>query len=139
MKSDEEFVSALEKSCKQKAKDWDQRSKARSEEMTALAEATETLENGALKQYNVNKKLTGLVAVAPKAPVTKVASPEPKQEPVKKADACKKEVKKAAPSFLQVRSVGSAQAAAVQRMLAKLDSDAGRLRSPILAAVALKA
>merc|ERR1719484_500488 len=60
-KSDDEFLKTLEKSCEQKAKDWDQRSKARAEEMAALAEATETLENGALKQYSVNSKLVGLV------------------------------------------------------------------------------
>jgi len=132
-KSDEAFLASLEEGCKQKAKDWDQRSKARSEEMTALAEATETLENGAMQQYNVNSKLTGFVAVAQKEPISKVAPPAPKEEPTKK------EAKKAAPSFLQVRNVESAQAAAVKRMISKLDSESSRLRSPVLAAIALKA
>jgi len=133
-KSDEEFVSALEKSCKQKAKDWDQRSKARSEEMTALAEATETLENGAMQQYSVNKKLTGLIEASPKDAVKKVQAPVATATP-----AVKKPEAKKAPSFLQVRSSKDSQAAAVKRMLKSLDESANRLKSPVLAAIAVKA
>jgi len=123
-KSDDEFLKTLEKSCEQKAKDWDQRSKARAEEMAALAEATETLENGALKQYSVNSKLVGLVETAPK--VVEKAAPVADSKKVK------------SPSFLQIRSVDSSQAAAVQRAIAKLDSAANRLKSPVLVAIATK-
>merc|ERR1712070_486205 len=96
--SDQEFLDELTKACEQKAKDWDQRSKARAEEMTALAEATHTLEQGATKQYSANKKLVGLVNKA-FAPIIKV--PEPVQ---KRADTVAPK-KKVAPSFLQIRNV----------------------------------
>jgi len=43
--------------CEQKAADWDQRSKARADELTALADAHSTLEEGAAGQYSANKKL----------------------------------------------------------------------------------
>jgi len=61
--SDEDFLAQLKLDCAQKAKDWDQRSKSRSEEIAALSEATALLEAGAVSQYGANKKLTGLVEV----------------------------------------------------------------------------
>jgi len=105
---DQAFVTQLETGCAQKASDWDQRSKSTADEMAALAEATTTLEKGAMAQYDEDKKLTLVQAEA--APV----------------------------SFLQRRSVESAKAAAVQRVLADLDAAATSQNSPALAAIALK-
>jgi len=98
----------LEADCAQKASDWDQRSKSTADEMAALAEATTTLEKGAMAQYDEDKKLT--LVQAEKGPV----------------------------SFLQRRSAESSKAAVVQRVLADLDAAAKSQDSPVLAAIALK-
>jgi len=55
--ADQSFLDTVTTECEQKAKDWDQRSKARSDELKALADALTTLEEGAANQYSANKKL----------------------------------------------------------------------------------
>jgi len=55
--ADQSFLDTVTTECEQKAHDWDQRSKARSDELTALADALTTLEEGAANQYSANKKL----------------------------------------------------------------------------------
>jgi len=55
--ADQAFLDTVTTECEQKAHDWDQRSKARSDELTALAGALTTLEEGAANQYSANKKL----------------------------------------------------------------------------------
>jgi len=57
MNADQAFLDTVTTECEQKAKDWDQRSKARSDELTALADALTTLQEGAANQYSANKKL----------------------------------------------------------------------------------
>jgi len=134
-KSDENFLKTLVSNCEDKAKEWDQRSEARSKEISALAEATATLAE-ATAMSGANKKLVGLVDTSPKDSIKKVSAPVPVSKPADKAKPT--QTKKATPSFLQLRSVGSSQAAAVERLLSNLDSAATRLRSPVLAAIALK-
>ena len=127
MKSEEEeakdadtaFRTELTKECENRATEFDQRSKARAAELTALSEAKETLKDGAASNFNANKKLTGLSAV--KATV--------------KAVAAKPQEKKAAASFLQLRSKSSNAAAVLARAMQRLS----KLESPVLAAVAIKA
>mmetsp|Transcript_93352 Transcript_93352/g.302081 ORF Transcript_93352/g.302081 Transcript_93352/m.302081 type:complete len:692 (+) Transcript_93352:70-2145(+) len=62
MSADTAFRTELTTQCEDKAKGWDQRSKSRADELTALAEATETLKSGVESNYDANKKLVGLVA-----------------------------------------------------------------------------
>jgi len=57
MDADNAFMKQLTDECQQKAEDWDQRSKTRSGELTALSKALEALETGAADQYSANKKL----------------------------------------------------------------------------------
>jgi len=57
MNADQAFLDTVTTECEQKAKDWDQRSKARSDELTALSDALSTLKEGAAGQYSANKKL----------------------------------------------------------------------------------
>jgi len=57
MNADQAFLDTVTSECEQKAADWDQRSKARADELTALADALTTLEEGAAGQYSANKKL----------------------------------------------------------------------------------
>jgi len=106
---DEKFLASLITNCGAKANEWDQRSTARAEEITALAEATTFLEKGALAQYNVNKKLTGLVKVSAKKL-----------------------------SFLQIGKGAMNQAEIGEKVLALLDTAAANLKSPVLSALAFK-
>jgi outer membrane murein-binding lipoprotein Lpp len=55
--ADQSFLDTVTTECEQKAHDWDQRSKARSDELKALSDALTTLEEGASNQYSANKKL----------------------------------------------------------------------------------
>merc|ERR1719262_1930599 len=55
--ADQSFLDTVTTECEQKAHDWDQRSKARSDELKALSDALTTLEEGAANQYSANKKL----------------------------------------------------------------------------------
>jgi len=57
MNADQAFLDTVTTECEKKAKDWDQRSKARSDELTALSDALSTLKEGAAGQYSANKKL----------------------------------------------------------------------------------
>jgi len=65
MNADQAFLDELTTSCEQKAKDWDQRSQSRADELTALAKATEALKSGAVDQYSANQKLSALQKGAP--------------------------------------------------------------------------
>jgi len=112
--ADSEFLGVLTTDCEGKAKLWDQRSKTRASELTAIAEATEALKSGVAPNYEANKKLVGLSQQA----VTKGRSA----------------------SFLQLSSLrgsGSAQVR-VGRVQQFLEQSASSLKSPTLAAMALK-
>jgi len=59
--ADEDFMKILTDQCEDKATLWDQRSKTRAGELTALSEATSILESGVQGNYEANSKLVGLV------------------------------------------------------------------------------
>merc|ERR1719159_2269397 len=55
--ADQTFLDELTKECEDKAKAWDERSRIRSNELTAVAEALGLLKEGVQGNYNANKKL----------------------------------------------------------------------------------
>jgi len=58
--ADEDFMKVLEENCEEKAKNWDQRSMARSRELEAIAKALESLQGAVSENWGANKKLVGL-------------------------------------------------------------------------------
>merc|ERR1719198_912085 len=60
MNADQSFLNVLTADCEKKAGLWDQRSRVRAGELTALSQALEVLEAKALPSYSVNKKLVDL-------------------------------------------------------------------------------
>eukprot|EP00928_Gymnodinium_smaydae_P007388 TRINITY_DN1265_c0_g1_i1.p1 TRINITY_DN1265_c0_g1~~TRINITY_DN1265_c0_g1_i1.p1 ORF type:complete len:685 (-),score=197.48 TRINITY_DN1265_c0_g1_i1:62-2116(-) len=120
-KADQSFLDVVTEECQTKANLFDQRSKTRSAELTAISEALETLKTGVKPNWGANRKLVDIQTVA-KAPVAAA-------------------VKRHAPSsFLQLRGARNAEGHIVmQKALALLSDAATRLHSPILSAVALKA
>jgi len=125
--ADTAFRDELTNQCKSKAEEWDQRSKSRSEELTALAEATEILKSGVASTYDANKKLVGLAAIH-----RSKASPRP--HTAAKPSSAAKPV-----SLLQVDKEREANAEPVPRALAQLAAAAGRLGSSELHALVARA
>jgi len=122
MKSDKDFRSVLTDECEQKAHLWDQRSKARTDELTAISEAVSKLESGVKPNYAANEKLTDLQVAS--RPVAADAAVRPH-------------------AFVQLRSVSfeetSAQARAMRAAMTQLASVGRRLNSKVLMSVALRA
>merc|ERR1719387_1983241 len=72
--ADNEFMQVLTEQCELKAKEFDQRSKMRADELTAIAKATDALEEGVKPNYDANSKLVGLVQ---RSATSKPASAKP--------------------------------------------------------------
>merc|ERR1719218_314497 len=68
--ADDAFLADLTTQCEEKATTWDQRSKTRSGELTALSKALAALEGEVVRNYGANSKLVleqgAVTAVAPK-------------------------------------------------------------------------
>merc|ERR1719329_910207 len=60
MNADNQFMDVLTKDCEEKAVLFDQRSSTRADELSTLAEATKKLQEGAVPNFEANKKLVGL-------------------------------------------------------------------------------
>lgn len=58
--ADENFMRVLQTDCEQKAGFWDQRSRTRADELTAIGNAVEALKSGVAPNWQANKKLVGL-------------------------------------------------------------------------------
>mmetsp|Transcript_90065 Transcript_90065/g.253997 ORF Transcript_90065/g.253997 Transcript_90065/m.253997 type:complete len:735 (+) Transcript_90065:63-2267(+) len=124
--ADKAFQVELVAQCQSKANEFDQRSKVRSGELTALAEAVQVLKTGVAPKYGANRKLVGL----------QIRAMGQKRELLPSA------VPTSALALLQTSAVEAddevAQKAILQRALASLDATAARLRSPVLSAMAMK-
>jgi len=132
--ADQKFMDDLTQDCETKAGLFDQRSKTRADELTALAEATSELQKGTVPNYSANKKLAGIAvkAVAFKKRVVGIAM--------------KAVVKKAAilpVEFIQVvhneQQDDPRKAVVVKKVLALLKGAAGRTGSAVLSSAAMRA
>jgi predicted nucleic acid-binding Zn-ribbon protein len=133
MGSDQAFLDQLTSECETKAADWDQRSKARADELKALSEALTTLEEGAAGQYAANKKLNLAqkptsflqlrgtttealqMAAAARAQIKLVKDAKALHSPVLSVTAMK--VKLLADHFVKVRGI-------IKDLIEKLEADA---------------
>merc|ERR1719310_1452067 len=115
--ADAEFMKVLTEHCELKAKEFDQRSKMRADELTAISKATDALVEGVQPNYSANAKLVGLVQ---RSATLKPASVKPA-------------------SFIQLRrSSGTSASQVMKHVLDLIKSKAGSLRSQELSAIALK-
>jgi len=114
--SDQNFLDELTSQCENTAKAFDQRSSARSDELTALSTATQQLQDGAVPNFEANKKLVGLNQ---KSVVLSKASPV---------------------SFVQVSSVqhDSDKQAVLERVRSFLTAAADRIGSGAMSALAMR-
>merc|ERR1719298_303809 len=132
MEADQAFMKDLTEQCEQKAKDFDQRSKTRSAELTAITEAIEILKSGVQPNYSANKKLVLASATGAQVKghwIWVEDAPAPVAEKVAGA-----EKSTGATSFLQLREESSAP----NRVIDFLTQKASLLQSPILSTIALK-
>merc|ERR1719310_490284 len=115
--ADAGFMKVLTEQCELKAKEFDQRSKMRADELQAISKATDALVEGVQPNYSANAKLVGLVQ---RSATLKPASVQPA-------------------SFIQLRrSSGTSASQVMKRVLDLIKSKAGSLRSQELSAIALK-
>lgn len=121
-KADKDFLKVLQSNCEEKAKAWDQRSQARTAELTALNDATESLKTGVVPNWSANRRLIGLQR-GNQVASTVVSAP---RRPA---------------SFIQLRGSGrrASQADAVRdKVYHLLSAAAASLGSPVLSVAALK-
>lgn len=122
LKDDQLYLKDLTSRCEDRAKDWDQRSQLRADELEALAGALEIL-TGDVKKLDTSANERALLQrpgpAAAKAPVAQVApAPKPAAEAEAKAAPISRH---AVPSLLQVRAplpgLGSLQLGASQKSM----------------------
>merc|ERR1719265_2699027 len=153
MTDDQAYLSELTEVCNARSKDWDQRSKMRQDELTALTSALTIMkEKVATKTTEKTVRLMQGKAVVAKAPAVVEESQD--QEPVTPdadADELAEAVESETLSFLQLSSPRSAVISAIQtkqlrstepdartRVLTLLRKKSSELNSPVLAALATK-
>jgi len=122
--ADKQFLQVLQEECEEKAGLWDQRSKMRADELTAIAKALEQLTSKAALAWSANKKLVGL------------------QTPGHAAGRGAAAVARSPPSFLQLRGEGgelSGARSAGAKAARFLALAAERLGSKVLATAAVRA
>jgi hypothetical protein len=121
MNADQSFLDVLTKDCEEKAHLFDQRSSTRADELKALSEATAKLEEGAVPNWEANKKLVGLQKKAAFLKSTKLSS--------------------SPASFVQISAVQhekSGKEAALQRVRTYLSEAADRVASGVLSSIAVR-
>eukprot|EP00747_Dinoflagellata_sp_TGD_P027171 gnl/TRDRNA2_/TRDRNA2_132442_c0_seq5.p1 gnl/TRDRNA2_/TRDRNA2_132442_c0~~gnl/TRDRNA2_/TRDRNA2_132442_c0_seq5.p1 ORF type:complete len:709 (+),score=293.89 gnl/TRDRNA2_/TRDRNA2_132442_c0_seq5:85-2211(+) len=130
-KSDKEFIEELTKQCEDRADEFDQRSKARAGELTAISQAISTLEDGVQPNAGANKKLTGLVGMINNTQVE--GHWYWVRDEGSEAAATSK-----TPSFLQVRSVEAAEAGAKKKAAEVLRNAGDKFKDRLLSGLAVK-
>jgi hypothetical protein len=128
---DEEYQADLVQQCANRATEWDQRSQARSAELTAMAKAIEILKASVSTTYSANKKLVGFTqrhSLSKDDPSSRAAETIGKNSTNATVSAI---------SLLQFSGTGKASAS-VQRALARINDVANRLGSSVLASIAAK-
>jgi len=127
-------MDSLTQDCESKAGLFDQRSKTRADELTALSEATAELQKGAVPNGSASKKLVGLTSVKTVGHLAKSV----KKKVV--GIAMRAVVKRAAISLdlIQVVHGNNAQQIIVDKVLALLNGAAGRTGSATLASAAMR-
>jgi len=122
--ADKSFQDVLVTECQEKAQLWDQRSAARSAELTAISEAMAALKSGVAPNWKANKKLSGIQ----------------RQQRVTKGRWVYVEDSKPASFLQEVQAHGSVSrdAAVAEKVRALLQGAGAKLRSPVLAIAALK-
>jgi len=150
MEADQAFMEELTETCEVKAKDFDQRSEARTGEITAITKALEILKSGVQPNYSANKKLTltdtGFLS-------TEVTADDPaaKSSPVKSHDhgptptplnnhghwVWEADSENKAVSFVQLRGVAS-KASKFPKALDLISRRAKELNSHVLSTLAVK-
>jgi len=128
MNADQAFMDELTTTCEQKAKDFDQRSKTRVGEITAITNALEILKSGVQPNYGANKKLTLLSAAA--KPASNLVSVNKHELENQTGD---EDV-----SFIQLRGAASKAAKIQNKVLTFLTQQATQLKSPMLSTLAIK-
>jgi len=134
MGHDQEFLDELTDQCETKAELFDQRSKTRSDELTAIAGALEELKGTVSGKYQANKKLVGLAA---------------KKNDVKKADNAKKKAEDQLTKDIVAEATDEAEdvsflqrrdphAAARRKIMQLLRSKASSLKSGEIGTLLLK-
>jgi len=149
--ADQNFMGELKTECETKAGEFDQRSKMRADELTALDKAITALKEGAAPNWKANKKLVGLSksakvnkkSVTVSAKKKKLVGISTAVKVTKKAvDTSAKATKKAAaPAFLQLASHHHREekdTQVVRKALHVIQGAAGRLHSAVLSAASLK-
>jgi len=137
MNADQAFLDELTSTCEQKAKDFDQRSNARTGELTAVTKAIEILKSGVQPNYGANKKLTGFLqnSVQAVSQVKEHRAEDNDEEPMR--EALISFVQDGAPeSFIQLR--GMTKLTLLPRVLTLLHERARELHSPALSILAVK-
>jgi hypothetical protein len=130
MNADQAFLDELTGTCEQHAKDFDQRSKTRVGEITAISKALEILKSGVQPNYSANKKLTGFLQADQ-------ASNQEHHANESVADAVTAFLLSGdAPSFLQLR--GTSKLSMLPRAFSLLTQAAKKLNSPVLSLAAMK-
>jgi len=128
MEADQDFLKVLTEDCEKKGSLWDQRSKVRAAELTALSEAIEALQTGVEPNWGANRKLVELQAGASSNSTVGGHWVWIEDKPAAHR----------APSFLQIRS-GRTPTAITEKALQLIEKASKSMQSPLLSAVLLKA
>lgn len=144
MNADLQFRDELASQCEARAKEFDERSKARASELTAMADAIRVLKSGVAPNYGANKKLVGLstrVSIAKRViePNTSSNAANSTTNNQKLSSTSSRPHQKKAMAFLQViEKHSAADNVLAEKLLAHIDAATKTLHSPVLGALAAK-
>merc|ERR1719353_395721 len=132
---DMEYLDELNTVCSQKAKTWDQRTKLRANELTAITQAT-----GIVKATVAEKTQASTIRFAQTGSVVHLADAVASSDSAMEAIEAEAEVSEEAPGFLQQRSVQKHEPedAGRQLIISLLNNKGKELKSTLLSSLATK-